>query len=124
MKEKYMKDFNGEKIFSLEYDKETLKDMVRQTVFATAQADAQKPILTGLLFDVEPDNVKVVGVDGYRLAVRKQILNLGKTMSFVISAKTIGEVVKIIFLMELAGLEGRKKLEKYDVASVVCYEGK
>ena len=75
---------------------ETLKDMVRQTVFATAQADAQKPILTGLLFDVEPDNVKVVGVDGYRLAVRKQILNLGKTMSFVISAKTIGEVVKII----------------------------
>lgn len=35
-----------------------------------------------------------------------------------------GEVVKIIFLMELAGLEGRKRLEKYDVASVVCYDGK
>ena len=27
-------------------------------------------------------------------------------------------------LMELAGLEGRKKLEKYDVASVIRYEGK
>lgn len=35
-----------------------------------------------------------------------------------------GKVVKIIFLMELAGLEGRKKLAKYDVGSVVCYEGK
>ena len=35
-----------------------------------------------------------------------------------------GEVVKIIFLMELAGLEGRKKLAKYDVGCVVCYEGK
>ena len=35
-----------------------------------------------------------------------------------------GEVVKIIFLMELAGLEGRNKLAKYDVGSVVCYEGK
>ncbi|MCQ2557495.1 MAG: adenine phosphoribosyltransferase [Oscillospiraceae bacterium] len=35
-----------------------------------------------------------------------------------------GVVVKIVFLMELAGLEGRKKLEKYDVASVICYEGK
>lgn len=34
------------------------------------------------------------------------------------------EVVKIIFLMELAGLKGRKKLQKYDVASVICYEGK
>lgn len=35
-----------------------------------------------------------------------------------------GEVAKIVFLMELAGLEGRKKLEKYDVASVITYEGK
>ena len=33
-----------------------------------------------------------------------------------------GEVC--VFLMELAGLEGRKKLEKYDVASVITYEGK
>ena len=75
---------------------ETLKDMVRQTIFATAQADAQKPVLTGLLFDIEEDNVKVIGVDGYRLAVRKQMMNFGKTMTFVISAKTIGEAVKII----------------------------
>lgn len=35
-----------------------------------------------------------------------------------------GEVVKIIFLMELAGLKGRERLAKYDVASVICYEGK
>ena len=35
-----------------------------------------------------------------------------------------GEVVKIVFLMELAGLEGRKKLAGYDVESVICYEGK
>lgn len=35
-----------------------------------------------------------------------------------------GEVVKVIFLMELAGLEGRKKLEGYDVQSVITYEGK
>ena len=35
-----------------------------------------------------------------------------------------GEVVKIIFLMELAGLKGREKLAGYDVASVITYEGK
>ncbi|MEE1305477.1 MAG: adenine phosphoribosyltransferase [Agathobacter sp.] len=35
-----------------------------------------------------------------------------------------GEVVKMIFLIELAGLEGRKVLEGYDVSSVVVYEGK
>ena len=35
-----------------------------------------------------------------------------------------GEVAKVVFLMELAGLKGREKLAKYDVASVVTYEGK
>ena len=35
-----------------------------------------------------------------------------------------GEVVKMLFLIELAGLEGRKQLEKYDVESIVVYEGK
>ena len=32
------------------------------------------------------------------------------------------EVTRIVFLMELAGLKGREKLEKYDVKSVICYE--
>lgn len=35
-----------------------------------------------------------------------------------------GEVVKVIFLMELAGLKGRERLKGYDVESVLCYEGK
>ena len=35
-----------------------------------------------------------------------------------------GEVVKMLFLIELAGLEGRKVLEGYDVDAVVTYEGK
>ena len=35
-----------------------------------------------------------------------------------------GEVVKICFVIELAGLKGREKLSKYDVGSVVTYEGK
>lgn len=35
-----------------------------------------------------------------------------------------GNVVKIIFLMELAGLNGREKLKKYDVDAVITYEGK
>ena len=35
-----------------------------------------------------------------------------------------GVVVKIIFLMELAGLKGRERLKKYNVDSVIRYEGK
>ncbi len=35
-----------------------------------------------------------------------------------------GEIVKILFLLELKGLEGRKRLTKYDVASIIAYDGK
>ena len=35
-----------------------------------------------------------------------------------------GEVVKVLFLMELAGLKGREKLKDYDVDSVIIYPGK
>ena len=35
-----------------------------------------------------------------------------------------GNVVKIVFLMELAGLAGRKRLSKYDVDAEIIYEGK
>lgn len=35
-----------------------------------------------------------------------------------------GSVVKIVFLMELAGLKGRERLKGYDVESVIVYEGK
>ena len=35
-----------------------------------------------------------------------------------------GTVVKTVFLMELAGLNGREKLKDYDVASLITYEGK
>ena len=35
-----------------------------------------------------------------------------------------GEVTRIVFLMELAGLKGREKLAKYDVKSVIRYDGK
>jgi adenine phosphoribosyltransferase len=35
-----------------------------------------------------------------------------------------GEVVKMLFVMELAGLKGRDRLDKYDVYSVLTYPGK
>ncbi|MDO4622361.1 MAG: adenine phosphoribosyltransferase [Eubacteriales bacterium] len=35
-----------------------------------------------------------------------------------------GEVVKMLFVMELAGLHGRDRLKEYDVDSVIVYEGK
>ena len=35
-----------------------------------------------------------------------------------------GKVVKMVFVMELAGLQGRKRLSQYDISSLICYPGK
>lgn len=63
---------------------------------------------------------------GQKVVVVDDLIATGGTIEA--SCKLIerlgGEVVKCIFLMELAGLKGRDKLAKYDVESVVKYEGK
>ncbi len=49
----------------------------------------------------------------------------GTTQAMIKLVESLGgEVVKIIFLMELAGLEGKKRLTDYDTESVIIYPGK
>lgn len=82
---------------NIDIKSDILKNMVRQTIFSSASpAEAQKPIFTGLLFEIKPDYLKVIGVDGFRLAVRKENIEMKKEMTFIVPAKTIGETVKII----------------------------
>lgn len=63
---------------------------------------------------------------GQRVVLVDDLIATGGTMKA--AAEMVeelgGEVAKIIFLMELAGLKGRDVLKKYDVASVITYEGK
>ena len=63
---------------------------------------------------------------GQKVAIIDDLIATGGTIEA--AAKLVeelgGEVVKIVFLMELAGLKGREKLAGYDVASVIRYEGK
>lgn len=63
---------------------------------------------------------------GQRVVLVDDLIATGGTIKAAarLVEKLGGEVVKIIFLMELAGLKGREKLAGYDVASVVTYEGK
>ena len=72
--------------------------------------------------EIHKDAVK----PGQKVVLVDDLIATGGTMEA--SCKLVeqlgGEVVKILFLMELAGLKGREKLAKYDVASVITYEGK
>ena len=63
---------------------------------------------------------------GQRVVLVDDLIATGGTIEA--AAKLVeelgGKVVKIIFLMELAGLKGRERLKDYDVASVIRYDGK
>lgn len=63
---------------------------------------------------------------GQRVVLIDDLIATGGTIEAAIKMieSLGGEVVKIVFLMELAGLNGRDRLKGYDVASVICYDGK
>lgn len=73
-----------------------LKDMIRQTIFAVAVTDA-KPVHKGVKFELSEGNLRLIAVDGFRLAIRNEPLEYsGADLSFVVPAKTLGEVIKLV----------------------------
>ena len=63
---------------------------------------------------------------GQRVVVIDDLLATGGTLEACnkLIEELGGIVDKNVFLIELAGLKGREKLKDYEVASVICYEGK
>ena len=72
-----------------------LKSMIRQTIFAVADNDA-KPVHTGTLFELSENKIKLVSVDGYRLAMREETAACSQEMTFVVPGKTLSEVLKLL----------------------------
>lgn len=72
-----------------------LKSMIRQTIFAVAESDA-KPIHTGTLFEIGGGKIRLISVDGYRLAIREENAVCEEELSFVVPGKTLGEVSKLL----------------------------
>ncbi|MBQ8643347.1 MAG: adenine phosphoribosyltransferase [Candidatus Methanomethylophilaceae archaeon] len=71
--------------------------------------------------EMHSDSIK----PGQKVVIVDDLIATGGTTEAIVKMveKLGGEVVKICFVMELAGLEGRKKLSNYDVESLITYEG-
>lgn len=63
---------------------------------------------------------------GQKVVIIDDLMATGGTIEAIIKLieSLGGEVVKVVFLMELAGLNGRDKIKGYDVDSVIVYPGK
>ena len=74
----------------------TLKEVIRQTIFSIADNDNNK-LMTGELFEIENDNLKVVSLDGHRISIRKIVLkNFYNNKKVVVPGKTLNEISKIL----------------------------
>ena len=64
--------------------------------------------------------------DGQKVVIVDDLIATGGTTEAIIKLveELGGEVVKVLFLMELEGLKGRDKIAGYDVESVIKYPGK
>lgn len=74
----------------------TLKELVRQTIFSIADNDNNR-LMTGELFEINGDELKVVSLDGHRISIRKiQLKNSYDPKKVVIPGKTLNEISKIL----------------------------
>lgn len=73
----------------------TLRDMIRQTVYAVSDNNA-KPIYTGSLYEIKDSMLNIVAIDGFRMAIRKENVQSESNTSFVVPGKTQLEVLKLL----------------------------
>lgn len=86
--------FSGE-TFAVRMDHEDCRNMIVQTVFATAQDDS-KPILTGVLLELG-EEIIIVATDAYQFAMRSMPLkNPVPTRNVVIPGKSMVEISRMM----------------------------
>lgn len=84
--------FNIEK--QIEISQKVFKDMVKKTVFS-ASVDMNRPVYTGVLITVTGNVINLVAIDGFRMAIKKELLeSYSNDFKAIIPAKVLTEVIK------------------------------
>ncbi|MBR5498391.1 MAG: DNA polymerase III subunit beta [Clostridia bacterium] len=81
---------------NIEIGQKVLKDMIKKTIFSVAVNDV-RVIHKGIKFEIKPGEIRLVAIDSHRIALRKEFINYnGEEVAFVVPAKTMGEIMKLI----------------------------
>ena len=72
-----------------------LREMIEKTIYAVSKDD-KRPAHTGELFEIEPDKLTMVALDGYRLAVVERPIQAAKDIRIIVPAKTMEKVRALI----------------------------
>lgn len=82
---------------SFEIDSSELKELIKGTVFSVATSD-NIPILTGVKVELEGNEIRLIALDGYRMAMKKGIIvkAVKEDISVIIPSKSISEIYKVL----------------------------
>ncbi len=87
---------NIEKLDSIMMSQFTLKDVIRQTIFSISDNENNK-LMTGELFEVNDDKLKVASLDGHRISIRRiNLKNSYPKKKVVVPGKALNEISKIL----------------------------
>ena len=79
-----------------EIDKAQFVDAINKTIFSVSLDDA-RPLFKGCYFEVGEQNLTVVALDGYRMSVvKKDIIHSTEATNFVVPAKSLSEITKVL----------------------------
>jgi DNA polymerase-3 subunit beta len=80
---------------ALSIGKSMFKEMIRRTAFAASLEEA-RGIITGVLCEIGKDEISLVALDGFRMAITKGKINSDREMNIIISSRIINEIGKIL----------------------------
>lgn len=85
-----------EKEDSIEISQFTLKEVIRQTIFSISDTESNK-LMTGELFEISNNMLRVASLDGHRISVRRIALrNEVNDKKLIVPGKTLNEISKIL----------------------------
>lgn len=85
-----------EKEDSIEISQFTLKEMIRQTIFSISDSESNK-MMTGELFEIKDNVLRVISLDGHRISIRKmELKNEVRDKKLIVPGKTLIEISKIL----------------------------
>ena len=109
----------SEKSEFIEFDKTTFKEMIDKTSFA-ASIDEARGVITGVLLELSQEEIQMVAIDGFRMAINRRTMYNEKPYRFIIPAKILNELSKII--SETEGGSEKAKLYLNDKKAVFRFD--
>ncbi len=81
---------------SIEISQFMLREMIRQTIFSIADNESNK-MMTGELFEIKDNYLRIVSLDGHRISIRKiELKEPAQDKKLVVPGKTLNEISKIL----------------------------